>query len=100
MQSRAIRCPSRYEDGSVGGNAGSKNSLPSKIQYFEFLDFVMSAITDRFTQEGFEVLVKIEQILVRKASDEDVDQCYLFDIAWRSEPQSLEDRASNSSGNF
>ena len=42
-------------------------------KYFEFSDSVASAITDRFSQDGFDTLIKMEQILVGNPSDEDVD---------------------------
>lgn len=60
---RVTRRPARYEDGSADP-AVTTVELHYKRIFFDFIDRVVNGIRDRFSQPGFEMMVKIEGLLL------------------------------------
>lgn len=60
---RATRRPQRYEQGDAIGVTLTLE-MSYKQLYFEFLDRVISGITERFSQPGFEMMISIETLLM------------------------------------
>ena len=64
---RKRKVPSHLE---IGRGAGYHPATPKEFysqQYFECLDFIASAIKDRFDQPGYKALQELENLLVKAA---------------------------------
>ena len=68
---RKRKVPSHLE---IGRGAGYHPATPKEFysqQYFECLDFIASAIKDRFDQPGYKALQELENLLVKAARREE-----------------------------
>lgn len=67
---RKRKTPARFQlgDGDYHFPASPKDHYRS--QYFEALDLAMATIQDRFNQEGFKMLCKVEQLLMKACAGE------------------------------
>ena len=68
----------------VGTGDGYHPSTPKEFyaqQYFECLDYIMSAIKDRFNQPGYKALQQLESLLVKAARGEEyaVELAFVLD---------------------
>ena len=72
--SRKRRVPPGQEVGcSVGFNHETVKDL-YRQQYYEILDFTISAINDHFNQPGYHILVSLENLLMKAARREDYQE--------------------------
>ena len=68
---RRKRVPQRYQVGEA------ESEYPNTIQdhyrriYFEVIDMLVTAISNRFDQQGFQMLRKLENLLINKAPTTD-----------------------------
>lgn len=64
---RKRKVPARFEIGRSGGSNPSTPEDMYRQQYFECLDRIVDCIKDRFDQPSYEVLRKLESVLLKAA---------------------------------
>ena len=68
---RQRKRPRRYEDGSASPFFFSDPKEYYRSMYFQCLDAVIAAITDRFHQHDYSIYANLEQVLIKACTQED-----------------------------
>ena len=68
---RQRKRPRRYEDGSASPFFFSDPKAYYRSMFFQFLDAVITAITDRFHQHDYSIYANLEQVLIKACTHED-----------------------------
>lgn len=68
---RRRKAPRRFEEGSADPTYPETSEAYYRPIYFEALDFIVSAITDRFDQRDYRIYAKSEQLLLKASNGDD-----------------------------
>ncbi|CAC5364660.1 unnamed protein product [Mytilus coruscus] len=71
---RKIRMPSRFEIGTATAEFHSTSKVFYRQTYFQAVDHIVQAITDRFEQEDFNIYLNTEQVLLKCVKDVDFSE--------------------------
>lgn len=69
---RKRRVPARFEDGQAEPSFPETSEDLYHRVYFEALDSIIAAITERFDQPSFQVYMKLESLLLGAVSSQDI----------------------------
>lgn len=73
---RKRKVPRRFEDGHAEAEFCDDPKILFRKQYYEALDFVISAVNDRFDQPGYRIYVQLETLLLKAVKKEEFEECF------------------------